>query len=313
MLSRIADSLFWTNRYMERADGLLRCTMTNYILMFDKGVTNNLSWQHILEIFSNCNEATIETMKYDTEAALTVLLFNTGNPGSLKMVLGKARENARAIQDNITKEVWEQVNGMYHAINAPYLADKLKGYEALELVDNFSKESILYNGVTDTTMPRGLGWSFMNLGRYIERCFITIEVVDKFFSFIDYKMDEEKNILQWRPMLLALSGYELHLKTYRSTYHNENALHQVVFNKNFTRSVLYSLSRTSKYLVDVLQENNTEDKDAIIKRFGRLLSKVEYTDFDTLNRDNLQEFFDDIKAELAAFSNLIGQSFFSYV
>ena len=313
MLSRIADSLFWTNRYMERADGLLRCTMTNYILMFDKGVTNNLSWQHILQIFSNRDEAAIEAMKYNTEIALTELLFNSGNPGSLKMVLSKARENARAIQDNITKEVWEQVNGMYHSINVPNLEDKLKGYEAHELVNNFSKESILYNGVTDTTMPRGLGWSFMNLGRYIERCFITIEVVDKFFSFIDYKLDEEKDILQWRPMLLALSGYELHLKTYRSSAHNENALHQVVFNKDFTRSVLYSLSRTSKYLVDVLQENNTEDKDAIIKRFGRLLSKVEYTDFNTLNKDNLQEFLADIKTELGEFSNMIGLSFFSYV
>ncbi len=313
MLSRIADSLFWTNRYMERADGLLRCTMTNYILMFDKGVTNNLSWQHILQIFSNRDDAAIEAMKYNTEVALTELLFNSGNPGSLKMVLSKARENARAIQDNITKEVWEQVNGMYHSINVPNLEDKLKGYEAHELVNNFSKESILYNGVTDTTMPRGLGWSFMNLGRYIERCFITIEVVDKFFSFIDYKLDEEKDILQWRPMLLALSGYELHLKTYRSSAHNENALHQVVFNKEFTRSVMYSLSRTSKYLADVLQENNTEDKDAIIKRFGRLLSKVEYTDFNTLNKDNLQEFLADIKTELGEFSNMIGQSFFSYV
>lgn len=313
MLSRIADSLFWTNRYMERADGLLRCTMTNYILMFDKGVTNNLSWQHILQIFSDKDDATIELMKFNTEAALSELLLNPLNPVSLKNVLAKARENARAIQDNITKEVWEQVNGMYHAINTPQLEDKLKGYEALELVDNFSKESILYNGVTDTTMPRGLGWSFMNLGRYIERCFITIEVADKFFGFIDYKLDEEKDILQWRPMLLALSGYELHLKTYRSTAHNENALHQVVFNKNFTRSVLYSLSRTSKYLVDVLQENNTEHKDAIIKRFGRLLSKVEYTDFEMLNRDNLQAFFEEIKTELAAFSNMIGQSFFSYV
>ncbi|MBC7722299.1 MAG: alpha-E domain-containing protein [Pedobacter sp.] len=313
MLSRIADSLFWTNRYMERADGLLRCTMTNYILMFDKGVTNNLSWQHILQIFSDKDEAAIDLMKFNTEAALSELLLNPQNPVSLKNVLAKARENARAIQDNITKEVWEQVNGMYHSINAPLLEDKLKGYEALELVDNFSKESILYNGVTDTTMPRGLGWSFMNLGRYIERCFITIEVADKFFSFIDYKLDEEKDILQWRPMLLALSGYELHLKTYRSSAYNENALHQVMFNKEFTRSVLYSLSRTSKYLVDVLQENNTEHKDAIIKRFGRLLSKVEYTDFDTLNRDNLQAFFEDIKTELAAFSNMIGQSFFSYV
>ncbi|MFP5041669.1 alpha-E domain-containing protein [Parasediminibacterium sp. JCM 36343] len=312
MLSRIADSLFWTNRYMERADGMLRCTMTNYILMFDKGVSNNLSWQHILEVFTNCEEEEIEALKYNTEGALYKLLLDSNNTDSLKVVLGKARENARGIQDNITKEVWEQVNGMYHAINAPQLEDKLKGYDALETADLFCKESIMYNGVTDTTMPRGLGWSFMNLGRYIERCFITLEVVDKFFSLIDYNIEEEKDILQWRPMLLALSGYELHLKTYRSSSHNENALHQVVFNKDFTRSVLYSLLRISKYLVDVLQENNTEHKDAIIRRFGRLLSQVEYMDFSTLNKDNLQDFFAELKTSLADFSNLIGLSFFSY-
>ena len=312
MLSRIADSLFWTNRYMERADGMLRCTMTNYILMFDKGVSNNLSWQHILEVFAEVEDDEIETIKFNTEASLQKILLDTTNINSLKKVLGNARENARGIQDNITKEVWEQVNGMYHSINAPQLVDKLKGYDALETVNMFCKESIMYNGVTDTTMPRGLGWSFMNLGRYIERCFITIEVAEKFFSFIDFKLDEEKDILQWRPMLLALSGYELHMKTYRSTRHNENALHQVIFNKDFTRSVLYSLSRISKYLVDVLQENNTEHKDAIIKRFGRLLSKVEYMDLETLNRHNLQEFFEELKTSLGDFSDLIGLSFFSY-
>ncbi|MFY7899300.1 MAG: alpha-E domain-containing protein [Chitinophagaceae bacterium] len=312
MLSRIADSLFWTNRYMERADGLLRCTMTNYILMFDKGVSNNLSWKHILEIFTYSSEAEIDSMKLNTQEVLNTLLLDNSNVNSLKNILGKSRENARGIQDHITKEVWEQVNGMYHAINSPTLAEKLTGYEALETIDMFMKESILYNGVTDTTMPRGLGWSFMNLGRYIERCFITLEVAEKFFSLINFNLKDEKDILQWRPMLLALSGYELHLKTYRSNAYNENALHQVIFNKDFTRSVLYSLTRVSKYLVDVLQENNTEQKDAIIKRFGRLLSKVEYIDFDTLKEDNLQEFFEEVKSELAAFSNMLGQCFFSY-
>lgn len=312
MLSRIADSLFWTNRYMERADGMLRCTMTNYILMFDKGVDNNLSWNHILEIFSDIENDEIELLKYKTEEALFKILLDASNVNSLKCLLGKARENARGIQDNITKEVWEQVNGMYHSVNAPSLIDKLSGNDALETVNLFCRESVLYNGVTDTTMPRGLGWSFMNLGRYIERCFITIDVVDKFFSFIDYDLSAEKDILQWRPMLLALSGYELHLKTYRSAGHNANALHQVVFNKDFTRSVLYSLSRTSKYLVDVLQENNTPNKDAIIRRFGRLLSKVEYMDIESLNKDNLKDFFDDLRTSLGEFSNLIGMSFFSY-
>jgi len=312
MLSRIADSLFWTNRYMERADGMLRCTMTNYILMFDKGVSNNLSWQHILEVFAEVDDDVIEDTKFKTETALNILLLDPNNINSLKNILGKARENARGIQDNITKEVWEQINGMYHAINSPQLVDKLKGYDALETVNTFCTESLLYNGVTDTTMPRGLGWSFMNLGRYIERCFITIEVAEKFFSFIDYNLSDEKDILQWRPMLLALSGYELHLKTYRSSSHNENALHQVIFNKNFTRSVLYSLNRISKYLVDVLQENDTVHKDAIIKRFGRLLSKVEYMDLETLNKDNLKDFFAELKTSLGDFSDLIGLSFFSY-
>ena len=312
MLSRIADSLFWTNRYMERADGMLRCTMTNYILMFDKGVSNNLSWQHILEVFAEVDDDVIEDTKFKTETALNILLLDPSNINSLKNILGKARENARGIQDNITKEVWEQINGMYHSINSPQLVDKLKGYDALETVNTFCTESLLYNGVTDTTMPRGLGWSFMNLGRYIERCFITIEVAEKFFSFIDYNLSDEKDILQWRPMLLALSGYELHLKTYRSSSHNENALHQVIFNKNFTRSVLYSLNRISKYLVDVLQENDTVHKDAIIKRFGRLLSKVEYMDLETLNKDNLKDFFAELKTSLGDFSDLIGLSFFSY-
>lgn len=313
MLSRIADSLFWTNRYMERADGMLRCTLTNYILMFDKGVSNDLSWKHILEIFTECPDTEIESIMLNTEASLFTLLLDGENQNSLKSIVSKARENARGIQDNITKEVWEQVNGMYHAVNAPQLSDQLKGYEALETVNTFCRESTLYNGVTDTTMPRGLGWSFMNLGRYIERCFITIEVAEKFFSFIDFNLEDEKDILQWRPLLLALSGYELHLKTYRSHSHNLNALHQVVFNQNFTRSVLYSLSRTSKYLVDVLKENNTSNKEAIIKRFGRLLSRVEYMDIDTLNKDNLQDFFSEIKSSLAEFSNMIGQNFFSYV
>ncbi len=312
MLSRIADSLFWTNRYMERADGLLRCAMTNYILMFDKGVNNNLSWQHILEVFTYCSEAEIEGMKFNSEKALNKLLLDGTNINSLRVILSKARENARGIQDNITKEVWEQVNGMYHSVNAHDLYEKMNGNEALNTIDYFSKECTLYTGVVDTTMPRGLSWSFMNLGRFIERCFITIEVAEKFFGFIDYDLDDEKDILQWRPMLLALSGYELHLKTYRSNSCNENALHQVVFNQDFTRSVLYSLSRIEKYLEDVLYQNNMEQKEVLMRRFGRLLSKVKFTDVESLKKDNLHDFLSEVKQELHDFSKLFGQCFFSY-
>src|SRR5215831_10239872 len=163
MLSRIADSLFWLNRYMERADGLLRVMKTHYILSLDKGVNTNLTWRPVLEIFTYSDEPTIASIENDTGATLKLLITDITNFNSLKIILTRARENARGVQDHITKEVWEHVNQMYHAVNNVQLESKLAGYEALETIENFIRHSILFTGVIDATMPRGMGWSFMNL------------------------------------------------------------------------------------------------------------------------------------------------------
>ncbi len=312
MLSRIADSLFWLNRYMERSDGLLRGIKTHYILLLDKGVNQNLSWQPILQIFSNCSDAEILALQDNTEAALHKLLLDVTNPNSLKVMVGRARENARGVQDHITKEVWEHVNQMYHSVNNLSPDLQLKGFEAIATIESLEQGCILYNGVADTTMPRGLGWSFMNLGRYIERCVLTIEMSNKYFTAIDYNLGDEKDILQWRPLLLSLSGYELHLKSYRSTSHNHNALHQVLFNENFTRSVLYTLKRLDKYFTHAIKNNDANETEALRKQLGRLLSKIQYADFDSLNQATLQEFLFDTREELVTFGKQLAQQFFSY-
>jgi uncharacterized alpha-E superfamily protein len=311
MLSRIADSLFWLNRYMERSDGLIRSAKTHYILLLDKGVNQNLSWQPLLELFFNGKEEEIQLLKNDTDAALHKLLLDTKNTNSLKVMVNRARENARGVQDHITKEVWEHVNQMYHAVNS-LTESQLKGFEAIELIEKLEQNCLLYNGVADTTMPRGLGWSFMNMGRYIERCMMTIEMSNYYFADVKYNLADEKDILQWRPLLLSLSGYELHLKTYRSTHHTHNTLHQVLFNDNFTRSVIYTLKRMDKYFTDVIRDNTAPEAKALAKRLGRLSSYVEYKDFDSLNKATLQPFLADLRKELNDFSTLLAQHFFSY-
>src|SRR5271169_4215157 len=101
MLSRIADSLFWLNRYMERADGLLRVTRTNYIMSLDKGVDNSLTWRPALKIFSKLDEEECTLLEYDTPAALRKLLVDAENVNSLKVIVTRARENARGAQDHI--------------------------------------------------------------------------------------------------------------------------------------------------------------------------------------------------------------------
>jgi uncharacterized alpha-E superfamily protein len=174
MLSRIADSMFWLSRYMERSDGLLRTVRTHYILMLDKGVNAHLSWQPVLKIFTQAKDEIISAIKDNSEASLDYLLLDGENINSLKILFAKARENARGVQDHITKEVWEHVNFMYHSINnlAP---EHFNHTSVIEAIDTLTNSCILYNGVADTTMPRGLSWNFMSLGRYIERCLLTIE------------------------------------------------------------------------------------------------------------------------------------------
>ena len=312
MLSRIADSLFWLNRYMERADGLLRVTYTNYILSLDKGVNNNITWRPALEIFTYLEEEKIAELENDTNAALKLLITDTTNINSLKVILTRARENARGVQDHITKEVWEQVNHMYHIVNQPDLSSKLLGYEAVETIEHFSKNSLLFAGVIDTTMPRGLGWSFMNLGRLIERSTQTIEMVDKQFAAIEYDLSKPTDIMFWRYLLLSLSGYELHLKNYHAGHSSKEVLHQVFANGDFTRSVLYTLNRIAKYLNDVMQENKLEGNNALTKFYGRLHSRVKYADFDSLNGITLQQFFKDVNDDIVEFSQRLTQLYFSY-
>ncbi|MFY8091155.1 MAG: alpha-E domain-containing protein [Chitinophagaceae bacterium] len=312
MLSRIADSLFWTNRYMERAENLVRYTMINYILILDKGLDNNQNWQPVLELFSSNSKAYLSEIKSNTPFALHELITNEQNINSLKSIVNKARENARGVQDHITKEVWEQVNQMYHYLNNNFLKDNWNSANALEILNVLTKEITVFIGVTDATMPRSKGWNFMNIGKYLERSLSTIDVASSFFKPLNYDVEADTDILYWKPMLLALSGYELHLKTYRGSNITKNALHQIAFNKHFTRSLLYTLNRIEKYLDDIILFNDSLEMVAIKKQFGRLISSVEFADEENLNSKSLQSFLENTRFALNEFNQKLTQQFFSY-
>ncbi len=312
MLSRIADSMFWLNRYMERAEGLLRVLYTNYVLSFDKGPYGVHSWKPVLEMFSTLKEEEIKNLEYNTAETLQYLVTNSKNINSLRSLINKARENARGMQDHITKEVWEEVNLIYHTVNNQGLAKKLAGAEAMATLDQLLKSSLTYVGVTDTTMPRGMGWNFMNIGRFIERGVLTAEITCKHYEQVNFDLDDNKDILFWRNLLLSLSGYELHLKNYRSSDINSNVLNQAVFNPLFPRSVVYSLARLEKYLKDILEENEALQKQMLYREFGRIYSRVKYADESSIKQVTLQRFLQETKLDLLKFSHVLGQQFFSY-
>ncbi|MBS1577514.1 MAG: alpha-E domain-containing protein [Bacteroidetes bacterium] len=312
MLSRIADSLFWLNRYMERTDSLLRVIRTNYILSFDIGNNSGYSWKDILTSFTNMDAESIKLNGENVSVALEYLVASPKNINALKVLIIRARENARGGQDNITKEVWEQVNQLYHLINQPDLSKKLKGSRAIEILDLLSQNSVLFYGVTDSTMPRGQGWNFMNLGKFIERCLLTIEITDAHLKKTEYQLSDKQDILYWRNLLLSLSGYELYLKTYTSGFHNMNILDHVIANKNFPRSIFYSLERIKRYLDHVIRDTQIEGCDALEKMFGRLHSKIKYAELSNLEENTIPDFLHSTRNDLIEFSQQLSRVYFSY-
>lgn len=311
MLSRIADSLFWLNRYTERSDSMLRVLYVHYILSLDRSVNHTLSWRSVLQLYSTSGAETFAAIEDDTPAVVRNLLIDDGNLNSLKSIINKARENARGVQDHITKEVWEVVNQMYHLANQSSLSSKLKTDQAIKAIESFSKYTVLFAGITDNTMSRGLGWNFMNLGKFIERCMQTIAITNAQLDLITARNSETNDILQWRYLLLCLSGYEMHLKTYRSTDHTQSVLHQVTLNDNFTRSVIYSLTRINYYLEHIMEIHEDQNKD-LIRSFGRLFSKVKYLDLQSMDCVSLKQFLTEVQSELNAFSAQLGKYYFSY-
>lgn len=311
MLSRIADSLFWLNRYMERNDCLVRVIRTNYILSFDVDQRTDFSWKDLINMFSHEPEL---AMQYSENAAssLRYLVTDTKNINSIKVLVTRARENARGVQDYITKELWEQVNQLYHIVNHATIEEKITGSQAMEVIDLLEQNNTLFYGVTDSTMPRGQGWQFMNLGKFIERCMLTIDNLYAHAQKMDQQPDIPKDILFWRNLLLSLSGYELYLKTYTRDQYSLNVIDHVIFNEDFPRSLIYSLFRIRRYLNEIAAHTKIEGSITLQKQLGRICSKVEYADTGTVIQQGLLDFLDSLRNDVNDFSKQLTQIYFSY-
>jgi len=197
-------------------------------------------------------------------------------------------------------------------MNDPELPKKLETYDALSIITKLNKELLLYNGILHVTMPRGLGWCFSSIGKHIERCLQTISLTQAYYNPIGYDLDGEEDLLYWRRLLLSLSGYELYLKSYSNIPHNRKVVQQVVFNREFAHSVIYTLELIDTYLDFLFKDNNLSEARTLQNQFGRLKSYIEFTDYHYLTNKELENLLKNTKEQLIQFSTDFSKLFFSY-
>lgn len=311
MLSRIADSLFWMTRYVERTDGILRMLKINFITSLDRSSGSDFSWESVLKVFSNLPSDKIAALSHNSDDVLRYMIMGKDNHNSIRNIIARARENARGMQDHITKEAWECMNEFYHYVNSPDIEKAIENDEQIVMLGNLIEKCLLFYGVVEVTMPRGQGWNYMNLGKFIERGIQTVDILDVKFNDISYDMNDLADVPYYRNVLLSLSGYELYLKSYRTGLDSQNVIDMALLNTTFPRSVLYCVIRLDRVMAGMTNEN-AEATANLKKIIGRLRAMVEYSDIDSISKKGLHAFLIDVKKDLFDFGNTLSQGYFAY-
>jgi uncharacterized alpha-E superfamily protein len=314
MLSRVADSLYWMSRYMERSDGILRMLKMNYASSQDD--THGFSWKPVLEIFTYMEDEEVDAIANQTRKVLQFMVTSRENPNSVFNIVTQARENARSVQDHIPKELWQCLNDFYHVMRNEHLSYSLLTQDPITVLDSLIRHCLLYYGTADITVGRGEGFSFMNIGKYLERGIQSSDILDVKFGDRNHQSDEEavrEDTTYWKYLLLSISGYQLYLKTYRSGFEAANVLEQIILNNEFPRSVSYSINRMHLYFKRLKSERNTESFNRIDFMMGKLASKVQYSTPESILQQGLHNYLQEIISQLNEIGRVLDEKYFAYL
>jgi uncharacterized alpha-E superfamily protein len=307
MLSRVAESIFWMARYMERTNRMLRMLHTKYISSQDE--VTNFSWHSVLQTYSDRPEEAFKLIETNSPKVLEHLIIDRENSFSIINNITRARENARSVQDHITKEVWLCLNEYYHLIREADIEKNICSGDPITSLDLLIRHGMLYNGTVDITMAREQGFNFLNIGRFLSRAVITIDLLTIKLKEYDYDLEEHAEDPGWRFLLYSLSGYELYLKRNRGRIDAGLVIQHVLYNTDFPHSLLYSLNRLSRYFERLKPESKPENFAQLEFFIGRCSNNIKYSNL-TNNSKLLKEFLQQTRSEILEIASMFNKFYF---
>jgi uncharacterized alpha-E superfamily protein len=310
MLSRVADSIYWLNRYIERAENVARFVEVNLNLMLDlpKGMTQQ--WEPLIMI---TGDSDIFKKYYEEATATNVIQFltfdqNYGN--SILSCLQIARENARSIREIISSEMWEEVNAFYLMVKDT--SAKQSGNNLPDFFNQVKMSSHRFAGVMDATMTHNEGWHFGQLGRLLERADKTTRILDvKYFlllpsiEWVGTALDQ----IQWISLLKSASAYEM----YRKCQHRimpSSVAEFLILNRQFPRSIHFSLWQTEQSLHQITNTPTGTWCNGAERALGKLCSQLGYLTIEDIIEMGLHEFLDQMQKEINIIGTEISTTFF---
>ena len=308
MLSRVANNLFWMDRYMERSYGLLNLIRTNHNSTIDSG--DYSSWNAILKTYMGIEEFKIYKSYSDSISIIDFMLFDLNNPNTLINMVIRSRENARSVQEHISRELWLSVNKYYLYVNNKKIIKKYKKSDPIDFVNELLQYNHIYYSSADITQERGNAYCFMNLGKYFERVVQSIDFLSVRVISLEDKNHNLSESFFWKNLLSSIGGYQLYIKTYKSIFNVENIIEMISINEFFPRSIRYSVKKLNIHIERLNQFNRLNDTKLLFN-IGKLKNSLDYTTIEGIKKIGLQKFLENIKFDLNEISTSINKLYFS--
>jgi len=262
VLSRIAESMFWIGRYVERAEDTARILdVQTQLIIEDATIDQEETCRALLSIMG-----VEQAPQYDVATVLDMLAYDPRSPVSIASALGSARESARRARETLSVPMWEAINTTYRAIGSGHF----QAQRAPGIFQWVRERAALVNGTADATMTRDEGWHFLMLGRCVERADMTSRLVATAAL-------TGGSGSPWTSTLRACGAYEAFLRTYRGLETERAAAEFLLLDRLFPRSVVFALSRAEQCL-DNLESSDRRAgfQNEAQRLLGRTRAELEY-------------------------------------
>jgi uncharacterized alpha-E superfamily protein len=206
--------------------------------------------------------------------------------------------------------VWQCLNDFYHTIRDQEVERQLKFGDPVTALDQLIKFGLLFNGTIKNTMTRDEGYTYLHLGRFLERAIITVDIFRIKLAELNFELNEAVEAAPLRYLLYTLYGYEVFIKTYKGDFSPDNVLDLILYDTRFPHSLIYSLSQLSKYFERLKTESIPESYEQLEFLIGKTMNNVKYSNVTTSNTVALNTFLLQTRTDLIKIGSAFGTYYF---
>ena len=308
MISRVADSIYWMNRYLERAENIARFIDVNLHLILDLGFEAvEHQWQTLVTTSGDDKDFTKRYNSFTENNVINFLTFDEDNPNSILSCVRAARQNAKSIRDTISSEMWEQVNRFYLLTQKYSRTKEIINLQAF--FHEIKQANHLFIGLAETTMSHGQSWHFARMGRVIERADKTARILDvKYFLLLPNAelVNSSYDSVQWAALLKSTSAFEMYRKKFHAINYKDVA-DFLIFDNKFPRSLSFCLLTALKSMRAIVSYTKTEC--SALTELDAFYSDFKSCDIEAVLNDGLHEFIDRFQLNLNRIDQEIKTSF----